>query len=649
MLVEIAAGMKTVDEPEVLRARAIMLGLVLIPFNSYWVAFMESIRYTGHPTTYSLYFNVVFILFLLVGINEALRRFLPRLCLSRAELVVVYFMLALASALVGHDQAQVLLSLIGYPYYFNRPELGWDNTFMPLLPKQLYVSDETALLHLYTGGKSLWDPENFGAWIQALSWWGGFTLALLAVMFGLCVVFRRQWSINEKLAFPLVKLPIEMASEGAELWRNKALWGAMLAPAFINTLSNLHLMYPAVPELNIRQINLDQYFSTRPWTALGWTPVTFFPFAIGVGFLLPLDLLLSSWFFYGFWKTQRIVVAMLGYSVGQGQPPYPAEQSFGAYLGVALFALWAARMHFKNVWLAVIGKGGTEAAEAWRLRLAAVAIGGGLAALIWFSATNGMDELSAVLFFVLYYLISITVGRLRGEFGAPVHDLHFADPGYIMTQVAGTAPFSPKTLIMFSNYFWFNRAHRSDPMPVLLEGIVSGDQLRTRRTTLLVALGLAAVVGLISAYWALLQQYYDLGAGTAKVIGGMQRGFARQPLDRLHSWMSAPQKPQNGATGFMAGGFLLTAFLYWLRIRLVSFPLHPVGYAISGTWSMELVWMPLFLAWCCKAALFRYGGFSAYKKAIPLFLGLIIGDFVSGAIWNLLGLCFGWQVYHFLG
>jgi len=64
---------------------------------------------------------------------------------------------------------------------------------------------------------------------------------------------------------------------------------------------------------------------------------------------------------------------------------------------------------------------------------------------------------------------------------------------------------------------------------------------------------------------------------------------------------------------------------------------------------MELVWMPLFLAWCCKAALFRYGGFSAYKKAIPLFLGLIIGDFVSGAIWNLLGLCFGWQVYHFLG
>jgi len=610
---------------------------------------MEAIRYTGHPTTYSLYFNVVFILFVLVGLNELLRRWLPRWQFSQAELVAIYFILAVGSSLVGHDQAQVLLSLIGYPYYFNRPELGWNNTFMPLLPKNLYVSSEPALLHLYGGGSSMWDRGNLIPWLHALSWWGGFTLALLGVMLGLCLLFRRQWSVNEKLAFPLVKLPLEMSQPGAEIWRNRSLWIAMIAPAFINTLSNLHLMFPAVPELNIRQINLNQYFSGRPWTALGWTPITFFPFAIGIGFLLPLDLLFSSWFFYGFWKTQRLVVAMFGYSVGQGQPPYPAEQSFGAYMGVALFALWASRMHLRKVARVVTGASAEEPQETWRLRVGALAVATGLTVLLWFSVRNGMEARWAVTFFVLYFLIEITVSRLRGEFGAPIHDLHFADPGYILTQVAGTHPFPAKTLIMFSNYFWFNRAHRSDTMPVLLEGIIAADQLRTRRVQMLLALGAACVIGLAAAYWALLQQYYTLGAGTAKVVGGMQRGFARQPLDRLQRWMSAPQPPHYGATSFMAGGFLLTAFLYWLRIRLVSFPLHPVGYAISGTWSMELVWMPLFLAWMCKAAIFRYGGYKAYQRAVPIFLGLILGDFVSGAIWNLLGLAFKWQVYHFLG
>jgi len=340
---------------------------------------------------------------------------------------------------------------------------------------------------------------------------------------------------------------------------------------------------------------------------------------------------------------------MLGHSVGHGQPPYPAEQSFGAYIGIALFAFWAGRGHLRNVGRAVIGRGGEEAGDAWRLRVAVTAIVAGMFGLLWFSTHNGMLPVWAVAFFVMYFLVSITISRLRGEFGSPVHDLHFADPGYILTQVAGPRAFPKSTLIMFANYFWFNRAHRSHPMPVLLEGIVAGDQLRASRTRLLIALALATVFGLLCAYWALLQQYYDLGAGTAKVIGGMQRGFGRRPLDTLHAWIAAPKEPQHGATGFMLGGFFLTLLLYWLRIRLVSFPLHPVGYAISGTWSMELVWMPLFLAWCCKAAIFRYGGFRVYQRAIPIFLGLIIGDFASGAIWNLLGLCFGWPIYHFLG
>jgi len=45
----------------------------------------------------------------------------------------------------------------------------------------------------------------------------------------------------------------------------------------------------------------------------------------------------------------------------------------------------------------------------------------------------------------------------------------------------------------------------------------------------------------------------------------------------------------------------------------------------------------MFLAWAVKAALLRYGGISAYRKALPFFLGLILGDFVTGAAWSIIG------------
>ncbi|MCS7310914.1 MAG: hypothetical protein NZ741_11905, partial [Armatimonadetes bacterium] len=42
--------------------RSVLIGVFLVPLNAYWVVQMEVIRYSTHPTTISLFFNVVFIL-----------------------------------------------------------------------------------------------------------------------------------------------------------------------------------------------------------------------------------------------------------------------------------------------------------------------------------------------------------------------------------------------------------------------------------------------------------------------------------------------------------------------------------------------------------------------------------------------------------
>ena len=41
----------------------VLIGLILIPINCYWIIQMEAVRYSGHSTTISLLFNSVFGLF----------------------------------------------------------------------------------------------------------------------------------------------------------------------------------------------------------------------------------------------------------------------------------------------------------------------------------------------------------------------------------------------------------------------------------------------------------------------------------------------------------------------------------------------------------------------------------------------------------
>src|SRR5437016_1296542 len=63
-------------------ARAVLIGLVLIPANTWWLAQIEYVRYSDNATTSSLFFNAIAILLLLLLLNAALHRAAPRLILS---------------------------------------------------------------------------------------------------------------------------------------------------------------------------------------------------------------------------------------------------------------------------------------------------------------------------------------------------------------------------------------------------------------------------------------------------------------------------------------------------------------------------------------------------------------------------------------
>ena len=83
--------------------KAIFLGCIFIPFNSYWVVTIEMGRYLAYPTCISLFFNVVFTLFVLQLLSLILVRLLPRLAFTSHDLLIIYTMLSIASGISGLD------------------------------------------------------------------------------------------------------------------------------------------------------------------------------------------------------------------------------------------------------------------------------------------------------------------------------------------------------------------------------------------------------------------------------------------------------------------------------------------------------------------------------------------------------------------
>src|ERR671932_370395 len=72
--------------------RALILGVLLVPVLCFWNVYSEVVAQSTELAVLSLSIAVVFTLLVLLLINAALKRWLPRLALTQAELMFVYLM-----------------------------------------------------------------------------------------------------------------------------------------------------------------------------------------------------------------------------------------------------------------------------------------------------------------------------------------------------------------------------------------------------------------------------------------------------------------------------------------------------------------------------------------------------------------------------
>ncbi len=627
--------------------RGVALGLAVAPANALWMVYSERVKRGPYVTSISLLFNVVFLVLVLQGLNWLVRRVRPRWALSAGEMLGFYLTLAVTSALAGMDMGQGLVMLLTVRDWFANPQNRWATLFKDYPTPWLQVTDQTALRGFYEGGTTLYRAEFLGGWLKPVAWWSAFAAALLSAMLFLNVLLRRRWQEEERLSFPVAQIPLALVAGGTGVFQARLFWLGFGAAAALDVLAGLNFIYPQVPAIRTGVTEMLAYFPEFPWSAAGWLPVTFYPAVIGLCFLLPADILFSCWLFYFWWKGQPVLSALWGWT-DIPQFPYLYEQLFGAYLGIALGTFWLARRHLANLARVMAGKGEKrgQAREAVSYPVAAWGFVASVAFLIWFGLHAGMTMAGAVSFFAIYFLLAVAVTRVRAEFGSPVHDFHFSAPDYALPSLLGSANVARGNLGVFTLFFWFNRAYRSHPMPHQMESLYMAHRISGRSRAMFWPLALAGIVGLPLGIWAYAHLAYHLGAGM-KFINGY--GYGQEAFNRLTTWVRAPEKvnwPRIAASGL---GLAACFVLLGLRSRFMWWPFHPVGYAIAGSWSINLTWMPMLISWLCKVTIMRYGGLSAYRKAVPFFYGLVMGEVVVGCGWSLLGVALKREMWSFWG
>ena len=625
--------------------RSILIGLLLIPFNNYWILHQEALWYAR--MTYGVpYGNVIIILTFCTFLNGIIKRTaIGKHALDTSELMVIYILLCIASSFACHHALGGLITLISYPFWFATPENEFQQLIQPNLPGWLTVSDKSALAPYYQGGSSFFIKQHIMAWLSPLLWWALFAVVLFLSMVCLGGILRRQWTNHERFTYPLTEIPLQIAKPEYRLFRNRLFWIGFGIAGSLTMLSALNFLFPSVPHIELRRHNLVR-FTNQPFSYMGNFRVTYNPFLIGTCYFMPLDLSFSLWFFFLLSKVQLLVSGAMGQS--KSGFPYIPEQSAGAFITIFLGTIWVARKHLKEVFLSAIGKGKLSSSEEpMRYSLASFGFLACVIFLIIFSVRAGASPFYAMGFFFVYYAITIAITRVRAQLGFPLHGLESFTPYTVLANILGTRRISHGTMGVSTLYIWFSwETFSTHPMPHQMEGYHIAQRLNKGKQRLTFATILAVTVTTFATFVILLDFYYKEGGDTGK-FNWTTRMYGIYGYDLMKNWITFPSTSDVGRTGGILSGSLFGAFLMAMRRRFVFWPFHILGYSMAGTWAMYHFWSIGYISFILKFSILRFGGLKGYRKAVPFFMGLILGEITVGGLWLFFGLLLDRQVYEF--
>lgn len=640
------------------RLRAILIGIVLAggiclvtPLNN--VYHRATPLGGGHFPLAPFFFTLI--LAILVSLIAWLFR--SRILLTGSELLVIWIQMVIGSGIAYTGLARTFLVNLTAPIHFATVGNQWQETFTPLLPDSLMPTDLEAIELLYNGlpgGRTQgWFEILAGipwqAWTGPLMRWGLFILISYLTMLFLINLFSRQWILNEKLNFPLLKVAqfigYSVDSGGGVLIRNRFLLVGISIPVFLHLLNGLHLYFPSVPD--IATLVLAGKYFPKDGLLSGFykLKIYYYPAFIGFAFLTSRPISFSFWFFflvgglvYGVFDMFGYVVpaSELGITFGPALTRPEEMQMIGAYGVFFVFLLWLARYHLLDVTKQslLLAPPDRKNVEWFDVRLAFWGLLLGVLLLVLWFSWQGMTPWTALLLIVAFFMITLVATRIICQGGLAYFTLTAA-PLDGLTMLFGTKFFAGANglLAAISEKVLYVDM-RESLMPSLLHAKKIHHE---RHPTLLLFSGLLLTLVIsvtlsILAMMALCYRYgiRELGLewATRSTINVYENAF------RL---IVNPVPSGDSVYTFAIIGAVIMLVLVICYQRLYWWPIHPIGYLTAYSTAMRILWVSFFIGWLCNVLCMKYGGVNLFRKMQFFFIGLIIGDLLMGGIWAIVG------------
>ncbi len=642
-----------------IRIRAPLIGIVLAA-GICLVTPLNNIYHKATPLGGGHFPLAPFFIFLVLALLVSLAAWLfrSRSLLSGSELLIIWVQMVIGSGIAYTGLVRTLLINLTAPVHYATVSNQWLETFQPLLPTDLMPTDGDAIALLYNGLQGGRDMSwlqvalsiPWHAWLLPLFRWGFFIMLCYLVMLFLVNLVSRQWIFNERLNFPLLKVPqlisysIDSGGIGA-LLKNRFLLAGLSIPIVLHLINGLNLYYPSMPQVPTL-ILAGSYFPQQGLLSGFYKlKIYIYPAFIGFAFLASRQISFSFWFFFLAGGLLYGVLNLIGYSVPASELgvtfgptlTQPEEmQMIGAYGVFFLFLVWLARHHLYRVMKQSLGlqAAGEDVTEWFDVRISFWGLILGMVVLVAWFVWHGMTVVTATLLVCSFLMITLVAARIICQGGLAYFTLTAA-PMDGITALFGAKMFAGANgLISAISQKVFFVDLRESLMPTLLHAkkIHHG-----RGTPLLLFSGLllTLIVSVLSSLLAMMTLCYRFG------IRELDLEWANRTTlnvyENAYRLIVNPLPSGDSVYLFTAIGMSTMFFLVFCYQRIYWWPIHPIGYLTAYSSAMRILWISFFLGWLFNALCMKYGGVALFRKMQFFFIGMIIGDLFMGGAWAIVG------------
>lgn len=670
--------------------RALLVAIVLSLLISAWTKQAELVSLTSQISESTPPIASILALFGLLGavglLGKTAQRFqgtgLGRACArlipNRGEILVIFVFLAITAAMPGVGLFRQVMPCLMVTQYFGMPQNHLAEMAQNI-PAQWAPTDPEVARIFWEGGSA--NPPTLGlenfpllgptlegmyrflagpllipwqVWLVPFLLWTTYLSVYFITAFSMVTLFRRYWEEDERLTFPVSEFAVEMISpdrsaiSGVSFFRDPVMWIGFSLAVLYNLFNALKVFNPAVPALGI-SYPLGQFFTERPWNTMAGFSIFYKPEILGLGYLVPSDVLLSIWFFTLVNWIVRPFAQIVGYEASGF--PFMTQQAQGAFLLLGVYFIWQARHRLAEVAVkAWTGQGADDSEEPLSYRVAGPLTLLGIITVITMPIAFGVLWWQSLMYFGIMFLVLLVYCRNRSEMGFPiVWGYPLYEQRAMMINFLGSNALIPggqtKSFTLLTMFSWLQRSVNQAITSIGTEGYVAGHRLGESRRTISRVVIFALIFGLMTAFLLNLSSFYEFGGLVLSSPGGNEGGQMTQEVlgqfNSISTWVDKPEAPNVRKMSYTIFGSVMALALILGRRFSVRFPFHPGGYALALCHGSPFMWFPAFLLWMIKTVTLHIGGIKLYRRLAPGFLAFTLGHFFAVGVWSLIGLLAG--------